>query len=614
MSMTDRDSRHLHLSVHPTVLASTARSAHAPFFLWALGWLSVSFLASRGMTAQPLPVVIFSVIALAIPVALAGAYGAAISQIRRLSYYKEGGWAYSIFSRRLLASLLWLIWAIPSSFIMLLQFSLLGVDQWIALTVSPIVYIVVFQFIHRINTQELRKPYMALSISVKYASYITPLIMTVGLTLAYVMIGKGDFLESLRENIEMQRASIDGNSKSSIIDYALRILTLADGAKQYLATKLSTSIAYLPAMVSAFGMFIVFFNASLTYSFFVIPKIEYRRVFGVPSEDDPPLPIERSRFIMIAATSTFLVLFAYVPFVGQIETTARNNPEIRNTLGKAEQILVETIDSEKYKPGTIRKIKSVNTDLLARLNAEKAALDANIDKAFFLMDRNVESYLDWYYSLGAEYMRIGQMLTGQLESYMQTKLEEYLSLGNPTADLHRTIETALENQQGLKEEAQRLRQTILDENRVLDSDESFVVSSSASLDSLLTIPNHIDLVALDQRIAGGTVAAGIGGLIAGKIASKAIFKGAAKALLKAAAAKVGGTSVGGAVGAFLGSAVPGVGTVVGGFIGGLIGGVAVDAALLKLDEAVSRDEFRREILSVIAQSREDFKKRLVAAP
>jgi hypothetical protein len=251
---------------------------------------------------------------------------------------------------------------------------------------------------------------------------------------------------------------------------------------------------------------------------------------------------------------------------------------------------------------------------LARLNAEKAVLDANIDKAFFLMDRNVESYLDWYYSLGAEYMRIGQMLTGQLESYMQTKLEEYLNLGNPTADLHRTIETALENQQSLKEEAQRLRQTILAENRVLDSDESFVVSSSASLDSLLTIPNHIELVALDQRIAGGTVAAGIGGLIAGKIASKAIFKGAAKALLKAAAAKVGGTSVGGAVGAFLGSAVPGVGTVVGGFIGGLIGGVAVDAALLKLDEAVSRDEFRREILSVIAQSREDFKKRLVAAP
>ena len=115
-------------------------------------------------------------------------------------------------------------------------------------------------------------------------------------------------------------------------------------------------------------------------------------------------------------------------------------------------------------------------------------------------------------------------------------LEEYLNLGNPTADLYRTIETALENQQCLKEEAQRLRKTILDENRVLDSDERFVVSSSASLDSLLTIPNHIELLALDQRIAGGTVAAGIGGLIAAKIANQAIFKGAAKALLKAAAA------------------------------------------------------------------------------
>jgi hypothetical protein len=248
---------------------------------------------------------------------------------------------------------------------------------------------------------------------------------------------------------------------------------------------------------------------------------------------------------------------------------------------------------------------------LTRIENEKSVININIDKAFGQMEGNVVSYLDWYYSLEAEYMRLGKMLTGQIEVYMQNKLEDHLNLNNPTAELQNTIESALANQQSLREEYQRLKQNILEENRLPDNEDQVSVVSSASLESLITIPTHIDFVSLEQRVAGGTVAAGVGGLIAGKIASKAIFKGAAKAVFKAAAAKAGGATVGGGVGAVMGSVVPGIGTVVGGFIGGLLGGVFIDAVLLKLEEAVSRDEFHREIVSAIIQTRDEFKKRII---
>ena len=55
--------------------------------------------------------------------------------------------------------------------------------------------------------------------------------------------------------------------------------------------------------------------------------------------------------------------------------------------------------------------------------------------------------------------------------------------------------------------------------------------------------------------------------------------------------------------------MPGVGTAVGAIGGGLAGlvlGVTVDGALLKLEEAISRDDFERELVAAIRQARTEF--------
>ena len=78
---------------------------------------------------------------------------------------------------------------------------------------------------------------------------------------------------------------------------------------------------------------------------------------------------------------------------------------------------------------------------------------------------------------------------------------------------------------------------------------------------------------------------------AAKVASKGVFKTAAKALSKMAASKAVAVLGGAAVGAAIGSVLPGVGTAVVGALGGVIGGLAIDGALLRLEEVISRAEF-----------------------
>ncbi|MBT6012269.1 MAG: hypothetical protein HOG80_12910 [Candidatus Marinimicrobia bacterium] len=78
---------------------------------------------------------------------------------------------------------------------------------------------------------------------------------------------------------------------------------------------------------------------------------------------------------------------------------------------------------------------------------------------------------------------------------------------------------------------------------------------------------------------------------------------------------VGSAATGAATGAAAGSVVPVVGNFVGGLIGvvgGLAAGVAVDYAIIKVDEAKYRDEFKSEIISVINEEHMKFKNSFMA--
>lgn len=109
--------------------------------------------------------------------------------------------------------------------------------------------------------------------------------------------------------------------------------------------------------------------------------------------------------------------------------------------------------------------------------------------------------------------------------------------------------------------------------------------------------------------AGAT--SGLGKVIAGKIATKIATKSAAKA-----AAKTGGKWLSALTGAGAGGLAcswAGPGAVVCAGVAGVATWIAVDAAVIKLDEYFNRDEFEAELAAMVAEMRTDLRNDLVQA-
>ena len=68
----------------------------------------------------------------------------------------------------------------------------------------------------------------------------------------------------------------------------------------------------------------------------------------------------------------------------------------------------------------------------------------------------------------------------------------------------------------------------------------------------------------------------------------------------------------------VGSIVPFVGTAIGATVGGVLGaltvGVAVDAALLQLEEALNRENFERDLVNAIQEARREFAQEYLGSP
>ena len=252
-----------------------------------------------------------------------------------------------------------------------------------------------------------------------------------------------------------------------------------------------------------------------------------------------------------------------------------------------------------------------------------AHLEGQADRAFDRLEVNVDHYLDWYYSLVGEYTRIASLLVGELEDYMVKKLEESLRQGDSFKEVETSINRVFSKYENIQKLYKQTTEEIMKKNRVVKKDSSFQVVQKSSLDDILHLPIHQDMIKLKHRLLGGGVGGAAAGVltavvvkkIVGKVLGKSLIKLAAKALSKVVISKTAGTVAGAgagtAIGATVGSIVPVLGTticaVVGGIVGGIIVGVSVDKLLIELEESFSREDFKQEILSEINDARIKFK-------
>ena len=597
---------------------------HAPnrafgmYLAMAIVWgFAISYFG-REFTIRPPWIVFVGVVLFSIPVILSSLYLVTTRKIRNLAVYDRGGCLYRIFSGRIGWTLLWSVWAAISTFFVLLQFHTYTTWEWLGFFLVVPLFWIVYQVARNLLTGEI-KPYLASATAIRTARRVTPILATLAyFAVVYVFVDLPHH-QTLSQAIEYARKDHLLPTGSALIFELAHYQAYYDGAKYFALGQLRGDQFIWALLLVSLGGYLIFFSASTMLSCFAIPFREYRRVFSPLSDAETPPRMTGLNIGLTSAIFSFVVLFILLPTFTTIEQVIREDNEPFETARETVDLLVVQIDDAYFRPGTLDELRDAQVQALRKMDHLLPALDRELDRAFDAMESNVDSFLDWYYSLKAEYSRIGNLAAGNFEDYLAEKLTTDLQRGDPFKDFEAIVAEAMALQKEIQEAYIQDAQAILARNRVQPPDDvNLIVVQRVALPEMLNLPQHKDMVDIEKRLGlsggAGVIAAVATKKIIAKIAAKGTFKIAGTAVAKMVAGKavagLGGAAGGAAAGAAIGSVIPGIGTAIGATIGGIAGavaaGVAVDKGLLMLEEYFGREQFKQELVDAIRETRAAF--------
>lgn len=582
--------------------------------LMSLLWLlSTRFLAGAFWQA------LVALAAVIVPLTLYGLYEAAIAKTLQRGRYLREGLFFRLFSGRLLLGACALMLVMVAAPFLLLRLHVLPQVEWLLLAALVPLQLASFLVCRHLLRKEYR-PWLLVAAALDWSRLLCPTLLALIYAALLLWLREPDAGLGLPAALELAQAQVADINSSHALATLAQFLALVDGSKLWFLANVAAESGGLVFWAAVLDFWMVAYFLCRVLSVALLPRAEWRRVFG-PLSDERDVPaLAPRRVAMACALGTFVTLFVGVPLLSAVETEVRARPELRQAFAGA-RMQVERIGTEYFAPGTIAALERARRVALARLEQATAALRTQTDAAFAAMAGNVDLYLDWYYSLGAEYARIGHLLAGDLEDYMARKFAETLAQEELFRDVERTLAASLVNSAEASALYERLSANLLAQNRIADPGPQVLVIQELALTDVLTPPQHPDLLGVQNRLiasGGGAMAGVLGGAIAGKLVAKVVtkssFKLATQAAAKLVASKAAGTTLGAgagaATGAAIGSIVPGFGTALGAVIGGVLGGLAVgvgiDKALIEFEEAVGREAFRAELLQALEEARREY--------
>jgi hypothetical protein len=558
-----------------------------------------------------------------LPIVISGSYSITIQKTRQMGIFAREGWLFKALSGRAIRTLALILVSIVTSFLTIMQVLGFSSLEWtIYFFVIPVFW-VTYTLMFNVLRSEI-KPYLTTNIALGWTKVLCPVFLS--LLYYFVAINFSDNVSyaSLADAIEVNSSEMTLSSSSVVVILMAEFAGFFDGFRAYAISGIAQQDKSLAAIVLCIGNLLVYYNACSILSCFVVARSEYRRVFSDLTDQEEVQPVSVFKIIFSSSILTFLTFFIYVPLLAQLENYLSDHNVISYT-SEAINYTVDIIDGVQYKAGTGEAIVRASLADISKNEAVAKNLVSISDRVFDKMRNNVDSYLDWYYSLTAEYLRIFNVISGTSEAYMRAKLAAYLQAGAPLDELNVGVMQASQKMSIPNSELGQIISDIKNSRRIEFPIKNPAVAINTSTNELLeqsfnrTRSFHNRLL---SSAGGGAIAAFSGAILlektVGKIVNKSIAKAAAKALAKAAASKATGSAAGAgagaAAGAAVGSVVPGFGTAIGAAVGGVIGalsvGFAIDETLLKLDEAVNREDYKLEILASIDESQREFNKML----
>lgn len=618
--MSRRDDRHAPPAPGPEASAAGARAwpcRQLPFLALSATWLAALHAASR---AHSLDVIAAgaSMLLLGAPICLAGVYASTLRRQYRLALFRQQGWLYALLSRRLLSTLFWMGWAGATSLLLLARFHVYTPLEWALLAALIPMFACTFAALRRLLLKELRVE-VAVTEALVWSRRICPALMLVVCAGVLARWGETPQHASFEAAIDAHGRAAAAWSGSALVGEALHWGAYFDGLEAYALGRLRALDASWALLAAAVGNLAIFYNVCLALSCFRIPRAGFAQARLAPRSAED--------VFAAGAVTTFVLGFVYFPLLANLDDYLARSPDptrVRTRVAEETTAVVrqvfERIDDGHYRRGTLAQLAGARRDAAQAVGAAAERLRQEVGLAFERLERDaVEEYLDWYYSLAAEYGRLGMLLQGRLEGYLAEKVGETFRQAKWYQGVDAAFSALLRADADAAAAYARAASDILDRNRVVPEHPAFDVALTASLADIVQPSFYQDFLPAGQRLAAAGVAAGVGAAAAGgvtflivqkvtaKVLGKYVLKMAARAPLKAVAGKVAGAAAGGAA---IGSLAPGMGTAVGAVVGGAVAGasigVAVDGALLELEEALSRDDFRRELAAAVREARREF--------
>jgi hypothetical protein len=264
----------------------------------------------------------------------------------------------------------------------------------------------------------------------------------------------------------------------------------------------------------------------------------------------------------------------------------------------------ELIDGKVYKVNTSRLLDALMGEVKRNIGVNQIAACQKISGVAGFAEKGVDAYLDWYFSLGAEWERMVTMLAGDVKLLLETKFSQLVLSSPEVGPLLLGVQTDYEQQWRQIVAGSSAAQQLLEQNHLVLSEAQCRPVAHQGVN-----PWQPQIEDFKTRLLTGSGAGIAAGALAAKVSAKAMtkfsMKVAAKVLAKVAAKKGLGMAGGAAAGAVLGSAVPGLGTAVGAVVGSVVGfavGTGVDMAALALEEKLTRPDMKKELLSAVSES------------
>jgi hypothetical protein len=485
------------------------------------------------------------------------------------------------------------------------------------------------------------KPYVRLRPVLRTAPLLTAAILTGAWLLVEGTASLGD--GTLAERIAAE-PRYEGSS--ALLAWAVDAMGLLDGTRTWglaLAEGQAWTLALLWRTLAAFGQF---WLLGAAFAGLLLPSGEARRILRV-TDADMALPAGPARVGMVGFVLTLLTGMA-LSAVAEAEgwaatrqrpdllTEAPSQPGVPRLDGRApragtladaapptlapglptptalrEIVEAEQIGSLLCPAGTIAGIETMDQALRDVLATRRAEVERAVYAGFDAARARVPLFLDGYYSLTAEYLRTFHLVAGDAEPFLEEQLTQALGIEEAFVPVHAAIEAV---RAPLPAKTLALRDRLQAECGLLPRDDVALQVTATAPAALLGPTPDLEAIAFEARLAAsgiGGVAGGVAGAVAGKVIAKLVasevFGLAAETVAKLAMGKaaggLGGAAIGAGTGAVAGSVVPGVGTTIGAVVGGVVGGLAVgvatDYALIRIEEAVSREAFEAEILAAI---------------